>query len=335
MAGDQLAQIRRNKFPARIIFDTQDDFLRFIGKQKEFQALVEAVTRLRSRYPELVPWIPANLRTLMDVADDLRGLLEVLDYFRVHSRPNLFARELPLAVDTKFIERHQRILREWFDLVLPPHAIRADEEHFERRYGLRYAEPHLYLRVLDPDLGRDLGVPYPEFSLPLHTLGTLAVRPAVVFIVENKVNLLTLPVVKRAIGLGALGNAVTQLRYLTWLRDRPIVYWGDLDIEGFGILSSLRSCFPQTQSVFMDADTLDRWQHLAVPGTGRTLDVPPLLTEAEQAGYLRCRDQDLRLEQERIPQEDVLRILRRFQVRQVVGAVGEQGRHGREDGEDV
>jgi hypothetical protein len=303
----------RNKFPARIVFDTPDDFLRFLGKQREFQALVDAVTMLRSRCPDLEPWIQANFRTLVDVAGDLQGLLEVLDYFRVHPKPNLFARELPLAVDTKFIERHQRILREWFDLVLPRYAIRADEEHFERRYGLRYAEPHLYLRMLDPDLGRELGIPYPEFSLPLHTLGALVVRPAVVFIVENKVNLLTLPAVRRAIGLGALGNAVTQLRYLPWLRDVPIVYWGDLDIEGFGILSSLRSCFPQTESMLMDADTLERWRPLATPGTARTLEVPPLLTGPEQAGYLCCRDHNLRLEQERIPQHEVLRVLGRFQ----------------------
>ena len=38
---------------------------------------------------------------------------------------------------TKFVERHRRILREWLDIVLPPETIRADEEHFERRFGLR------------------------------------------------------------------------------------------------------------------------------------------------------------------------------------------------------
>jgi hypothetical protein len=36
-------------------------------------------------------------------------------------------------------------------------------------------------------------------------------------------------------------------------------------------------------------------------------DVPAHLTEAEQAAYVRCRDNKLRLEQERIPQTEVLR----------------------------
>jgi hypothetical protein len=63
----------------------------------------------------------------------------------------------------------------------------------------------------------------------------------------------------------------------------------------------------------MDTDTLDRWQHFVVPGTGRAMDVPPLLTEAERTAYLCCRGQDLRLEQERIPQDEVSRGFRRLQ----------------------
>jgi hypothetical protein len=77
---------------------------------------------------------------LTEVADDVAGMLLVVDYLREHPRPGVFARELPLPLDTKFVERNQRILREWLDIVLPPHAIRADERHFERRYGLRYAD---------------------------------------------------------------------------------------------------------------------------------------------------------------------------------------------------
>jgi hypothetical protein len=37
----------RNLFPSRILFDTQEDFLRFIGKSREFTAFSDAVRRLR------------------------------------------------------------------------------------------------------------------------------------------------------------------------------------------------------------------------------------------------------------------------------------------------
>jgi hypothetical protein len=75
------------------------------------------------------------------------------------------------------------------------------------------------------------------------------------------------------------------------------------------ILSSLRSIFPQTRSLLMNGDTLDRWQHLATSGTGRRAELPPCLTEAERAAFTRCRDQNLRLEQERLPQSDIVALL--------------------------
>src|SRR5205823_6364051 len=170
-----------------------------------------------------------------------------------------FARELPIPVDTKFIERHQALLQEWLDILLPPSAIRADETQFELRYGLRYVEPHLYVRLLDPCLKSELGLPCSELSLPLHTLARLEVRDAAAFVVENKVNLLTLPLIPRCIGFGALGRAVTLLRHVPWLGSTSLFYWGDLDVEGFEILSSLRALHPRTHSFMMDEDAIERW----------------------------------------------------------------------------
>ena len=45
------------------------------------------------------------------------------------------------------------------------------------------------------------------------------------------------------INVATLGNGVVLLRYLSWLNNMPIVYWGDLDLEGFEILSSLRTVY--------------------------------------------------------------------------------------------
>jgi hypothetical protein len=297
----------KNKFPVRILFETQDDLLRFAGRQREFRIFTDAVTRLREAFPTLEKWIRGNVRTLIEAASDLDGLICVLQFFRDNPRANRFARELPIPVDTKFIERYQGLLQDWLDIVLPPHTIRADEKHFERRYGLRYAEPHLLVRLLDPSLEKELCCPCSELSLPLHTLGAMAIRANAAIIVENKVNLLTLPFLPRTIGLGGLGSNVVLMRYLPWLNSVPVVYWGDIDIEGFEILSSLRAIFPSARSFLMDSATLERWPSLVVPGTGRHRDVPAHLTDSEQQTFLRCRDENLRLEQERIPQDVMLK----------------------------
>lgn len=129
----------RNRFPARILFETPNDLLRFIGKHHEFAIFSDAVIRLRAAFPVLESWVRHNVWTLIEAAPDLDGLLSVVQFFRNHPRPNRFARELPLPVDTKFIKRYEGILRGWFDVALPPDTIRADEEHFERAtaYAMR------------------------------------------------------------------------------------------------------------------------------------------------------------------------------------------------------
>jgi hypothetical protein len=296
----------RNQFPARILFETSDDLLRFLGRKQEFETFTTAATRLRSEFPVLEEWIRRNTRTLLEIAPVLDRLLIVLNWFCENPRPNLFARELPLPVDTKFIERHQSILREWFDLALPYSAVRSDEEHFFRRYGLLYAEPHFLLRFLDPELQMEMGFPCGVFSLPLTTLSQLCGQIGTVFIVENKTNLLTLPSFHRAIALGGLGNGVTILRYLPWLQNTPIIYWGDIDVEGFAILSTLRALFPHAESFLMEHAILEQYEHFAVAGTGRTIEVPPHLNDAEKTVFLHCREGNLRLEQEHVLQSEVL-----------------------------
>lgn len=304
----------RNQFPVRITFETQDDFLGFIRRRREFEAFRDAVTVICGEFAILRPWIRSHLAAFAAVIDRIDGLIQVLRYLRDHPRPAVFARELPIPVDSKFVERHESVLRPWLDLVLPPQTIRADESHFERRYGLKYAEPHLLVRILDPDLQKELGLPWPEFSLPVHELESLSVQNAMIFLVENKVNLLTLPMMPRAIALGGLGDNIVVLRSIAWFSSAPVFYWGDLDVEGFEILSVLRSFVPNARSLLMDADTVLQWQSFAVPGTGTQPFMPGRLLKSEQAGFELCRDRNFRIEQEHIPQHVVLEILNRLRM---------------------
>jgi hypothetical protein len=96
------------------------------------------------------------------------------------------------------------------------------------------------------------------------------------------------------------------LNQVPGLIDAEVFYWGDMDIEGFQILSVLRSILPQTHSWLMDLETLYKFRTLSVPGNGAVIEPPVHLNSAEREAFIYCRDHNLRLEQERIPQTYVL-----------------------------
>jgi len=158
------------------------------------------------------------------------------------------------------------------------------------------------VRILDVDLQDELRLPFDEFSVPLRWLATLPVRNATVFIVENRLNLLTLPPFKRGIAIRGEGSAVTRLGKLEWLHDNRVIYWGDVDVEGFGILSSLRKLFPagDVQSLMMDRDTVRRHAAFAIQAQSRATLEPARLTDEERAAFLQCAEHSQRLEQEKI-----------------------------------
>ena len=77
----------RNLFPDRVMFESQADFLRLIGMQREFAEFASAVERIRSRLPELESWLLANRALLLRHLNVVEGLLDVVDYFRQHPAP--------------------------------------------------------------------------------------------------------------------------------------------------------------------------------------------------------------------------------------------------------
>lgn len=294
-----------NRFPVSILIDTMDDLVRLAGFTQEWETLQAGAGMLRGRLPELSKWLvgASNWKKLLDVVNDLPGLLDIVDYLILHPRPNCFARELPIAVSTKLLQSNRRLLASWLDLLLPPSAIdhRYGYDAFEPRYGLRYVRPHFLLRILDSELQLELGLPFDELSLPAESLSRLPVRDTRILIVENKVNLLTLPALERTIVLGGLGNGVTQLGDIHWLHENPIYYWGDLDAEGFTILDRLRQSIGRVQSLLMTQSIVDTFQDLATPGNASDPRELLHLSREERECYEELCRTNQRIEQEHLP----------------------------------
>ncbi|HMQ55403.1 MAG TPA: DUF2220 family protein, partial [Anaerolineae bacterium] len=229
-------------------------------------------------------------------------------------RPDCYIRELPVEVHTKFVETHQGVLRELLDRLLPAEAIRPDEAQFERRFFLRYAEPPVRLRLLDPKLQIQLSWPVTDLSAPLSEIGALNLAGQRVIITENKINFLTLPALPNSLALFGGGFRVELLKEVSWLEDCELLYWGDLDGQGFQILSQLRRYFPRTQSLMMDLATFEAFREFALPGTPSDRLELSHLTAEENALYTVLVGQNLRLEQERISQTFVIQRLQQFEL---------------------
>ncbi len=300
-------QLGVQQLPARIVFKNREGCLRTIGKLREFETLLKTYHQTCAKYPALHDWIINKPRLFMKHQSIWGKLLSVCDYFMANPRPDCYLRELEIpSVDSKFIEKNTAILTELLDLLLPKgqldQTIIGLKQHgFERRYGLKYDEPIIRLRLLDKSLQPSPALN--DLSLPLSQLCNWKTNCWRVFITENKVNGLSFPQVQDSLVIFGLGYGIDSLAEIPWLSDCEIYYWGDIDSHGFSILSRLRRYFPKAHALMMDENTLSQYASLCVkePVNARCQNQLQYLNESEQKLYQALQTNHQRLEQERIP----------------------------------
>ena len=77
---------------------------------------------------------------------------------------------------------------------------------------------------------------------------------------------LTLPALPNTFALHGGGFKVSGLAAMPWLKECPLIYWGDLDAQGFQILSQLRAIFPHVAALMMNEATLQTFSDFCVAG---------------------------------------------------------------------
>jgi hypothetical protein len=187
--------------------------------------------------------------------------------------------------------------------------IQTEQSSFEKRYGLKFKEDLIRIRILDQKLAGELLNGITDLSLPLSQVAGLNLPCCKVFIVENIMNFLTFPDVRQSVVIWGRGFAVENLKAVKWLKDKTIVYWGDIDPQGFQILALLRSRYPQTKSMMMDLETFDLFQPYTVQATDCKQDTLNHLTAGEKRLFqilINQHDRN-RLEQEKIPHSYALK----------------------------
>lgn len=294
--------------PTRILFESASDYERFLQKVGEVAQFRKDVLLITQQYPTLISWVEKNPKKVVENSSNWSDILKVLNYFSSNPCPQLYIRELPIEVHTKFIERNKAVISELLEIVIADNVC-SDEKDFEKKFGLHYDEPILRMRVLDTSLIPTLFSGVDDISMPLSRFLKLSLPFSKVFVVENKINFLTFPPIADSIVIWGQGYGVSSMRNSNLLKSAELIYWGDLDAQGFEILSQFRGYFPHAKSFLMDRSTFEKYFENDT-GTPSKISVELNLTADELSLYEYIKANNYRLEQEKIPHHYVMEQLK-------------------------
>ncbi len=293
----------KQKVPAKIFFENIEDYLFYTQRATDYAAIKNAFHILVAAFPELSEWAKNNVVFLHNHTSVLVDLIKVLNYFS-HNRPphNLYLRELPIEVHSKFIEDNSAALKKILDILLPQDWINKIENDFEKRYYIKKTAVYTQIRILDDNLKQKVG--FDELALTVEDFALLDWQPEQVFIIENKACFLSFPKIKNSVAIFGEGFKSRISKQIPWLNKTKLYCWFDLDAAGFEMLNMIREHYPKAVSFLMDKSTFQRFNQFSVEKKWREKQVQYLLLE-EIEMYRFLVDNSKRLEQERIPQQYV------------------------------
>ncbi|MFP4363911.1 MAG: Wadjet anti-phage system protein JetD domain-containing protein [Spirochaetia bacterium] len=281
-----------------IEFSTLSEYLEFIGKKEEYSKAQKAIECTANTIPTLVQLISENPTLFLRKLDVWVQAVKVAQYLASGQESGCYVRELPVPGPTKFLEQNIPLLSKIMDYLSL--ESRSNQGDFYSRFSLqRDQEVSFRIRVLDPELavlGR-----VTDFSLPAGELSKTKLPGKRIVIIENKASFLSFPQVEDSLALWGMGKAVCLLEDMSCLMDKEVFYWGDIDKDGFEILSMVRRFLPDTLSICMDCKTYLDHEKYALSSHAFLLREDLHLTNDEYKAYkLIAKLEKNRLEQEKI-----------------------------------
>ncbi|BCY09007.1 Wadjet anti-phage system protein JetD domain-containing protein [Actinoplanes sp. L3-i22] len=224
---------------------------------------------------------PATLRAVYGLpANDVDVLISAVTWLREHPDAGGWTlRQLPVpGMHTKWLDTHGALLRD----------VTARDVRDEVRPRLTV----MHLTYVDPRHAASGRRRHDAWtSGDVHDI---AYQPRVVLVVENRDSRLWFPPISDTIVVEGGGKAAAALlANVPWIRAAEhVVYWGDIDADGYAILDHFRAALAKpVASILMDAADLHRYARHGVnhDKAGRAIKpssaVLAHLTEAESIAY--------------------------------------------------
>lgn len=257
----------------------------------------DRAARIHAAVPDLsgddVAWVVRSVDGWTDTDVDLA--LVAASWLRTHDESGLTARQVPLeGFHAKWLESHRAVT----------------ERLTGRHLALESRPERIHFTYLDPTHLANGGRRHD--SATVGDTVTPAYLPSTVIISENKDTALLFPAVDGGIAIEGDGYGPAAHASFAWLTSAPrVLYWGDIDQDGYKILNQFRAAGIPVVSMLMDSATFGRYAPFGTSTDRRgnviepKREALPHLTEDERQVYEQITDPDWagprRLEQERIP----------------------------------
>ena len=301
----QTASFGKQLMPVRVFIDTPEDAMALLGLTKKKKEFLAGLSAVESQMPSLRDWYLTYFGRI-SAEDFFPMALSIARFMLEQDEREGYLREMAIpGVDTKFLENHNFLVRTLWNTLFPENTAESSDELWEKLFVQKVPTPSICVRSLDEHL-RFAGVR--KLFLSQDDIADFQPPHRRIFITENKVNGYTFPDAEDSLILFGMGYGVLEMaESAPWLADKEIYYWGDLDHDGFNILSNLRKVLPamKIHSFLMDKETLLAYVDPKVKDTGNTTTIPDYLTVSEKMAWKLIHDNGWRLEQERIPHEEV------------------------------
>jgi len=251
-----------------------------------------------------------HLDTLDSLAySELNLLVRLIPQLQQGMGNGSYLRSLPVIfVDTKFVENNLRII-ESISAALLDETINAvgllNWLHCKDK-----PKDWLLIKPLCEQTKAALGS-VPLLRLSSDTLLDFELPAKNILVIENEQSCLSLSDIPDTIAVAGGGKNLAWMK-AAWLPEKKVAYWGDIDSEGFSILSDSRSKLSAITPLMMDAGTVEAYRDRMVAEPDSVAKAPIALTGHESELFRQLRSEkyaNKRLEQERLPIDYVVKAI--------------------------
>ena len=294
-----MGPLKKCRVPYRFTVRDADSVFAYLKMKSKRNAFVQAFTLITSEFPCMTDWCYRYRERLSCEAGFTEKAFAIAKYFQSGAMKDCYITNWPVpGVDTKFHRKNFEIFRTIANAVLEIEL--ANREEFYAYFSLKERLAEISVGIIGRGIDLNGGT---RCSVSADEIARWEKTPEVVFIFENKDSgsqiadniKFDFP----CMVLFGSGNAILDLKHVPWLQKCKIVYSGDMDKDGFKILSELRNVFPAIKSFMMNIEDFRRFEDLAGKDRPGDVSVYDNLTSEEAECFSYITEKGLRLEQER------------------------------------